>query len=445
MTPMRAASMAVVWAISSLAAAAPGDGRPMERITLQDGRQLRGIIEAEDDRWLHFRIVHEPPGRPAFLVIQPIERDQVRQVERLAGEARAELQRRTDALVGRASIEAARIEAVVLNEDTTDGRTRRTYVGKWFTLESTADVETTQRLVVRLEQAVAAYRQILPPRGEKKFSVQVLATLDEYQKALAPLGLSVSNPAVYLPQRNLVLAGSELARYQSDRAAIAVQHRALKAELRQLEERLPQRLAEIGKQLQEQNADRKAVRELLGRERRRFEEQIHRKQVEILRGDRENQRAFDRVASQLLARLSHEGFHAYVDTCVVAGRGGSLPPWLNEGLATMFEVGLLEAGAFRIDVPHRGAVKILAGDVAQGRLMPLNELLSLDQAAFLSDRGREAASQRNYAYAWSLAHYLAIEKNLLAGGQLEKAILGGGQAQPDLQADWHGFVRQLVR
>ena len=41
-----------------------------------------------------------------------------------------------------------------------------------------------------------------------------------------------------------------------------------------------------------------------------------------------------------------------------------MPPWLNEGLAVIFEGGLLEGNTLRVDAPNPVALKKLKADLA---------------------------------------------------------------------------------
>ena len=56
------------------------------------------------------------------------------------------------------------MEAVSLVPLEKEGNRYQHYAGKWFTLDSTADGRLTRRIIVRVEQIFAAYRQMLSPR-----------------------------------------------------------------------------------------------------------------------------------------------------------------------------------------------------------------------------------------------------------------------------------------
>ena len=62
------------------AEAKPADGTPpvgdwkLERITLDDGKVLQGLIESEGPSSIEFVEVRRPRGKPMFLVVRPIDR-----------------------------------------------------------------------------------------------------------------------------------------------------------------------------------------------------------------------------------------------------------------------------------------------------------------------------------------------------------------------------------
>ena len=63
-------------------------------------------------------------------------------------------------------------------------------------------------------------------------------------------------------------------------------------------------------------------------------------------------------------RLYHEAFHAYLRNNVYPRQKYDVPPWLNEGLAVIFEGGLLEGNTLRVDAPNPVALKKLKADMA---------------------------------------------------------------------------------
>lgn len=404
---------------------------PREWVELLDGRRYEGYIESEDDLWVHLVQIRRPPGRPMHLVIRPIEREAVAKVVRLDASRRAELRRRVEQFIQRSRIEAARMEAVRLDKKDGAGERRYHYDGKWFTLESHTDELFTRRIIVRLEQIFTAYRQILPPRttSEEPPRLVIFGTVEEYRSRLAEMGIHIDSPACFVPAENLVLAGSELARFAAQLVEVKARHGRLRSELERLEKQLASRLAEIAEQLRKRGAPREEISKLMRKERRKFEYQMEEIRRELERSDRENARKFDDLTQQMFARLYHEAFHAYLENHVFPSRTHDVPRWLNEGLAVMFAQGILESDTLRIDAPNGDALKRLQADLRGEGPLSLAALLRAGPRAFLADE----RANRYYSYSWGMAYYLAFEKRLLYDSALDRYVRPASSDAPPVR------------
>jgi hypothetical protein len=102
--------------------------------------------------------------------------------------------------------------------------------------------------------------------------------------------------------------------------------------------------------------------------------------------------------------LQHEAFHQFAYRAV----GERLPPWLNEGLAQVFEEALWTGNEFFLyEIPPR-RVRQLREDLQAGRLIDFSTLamLTAEQwSAPLSDDSAAAAAR--YNQAWAITHFLA--------------------------------------
>jgi len=403
----------------------------MERVELLDGRRYEGLIESEDEVWVNLIQIRRPNGRPMYLVIRPIHRSSIAAVVRLGPQQQAELRRRIEKFINRSRIEAGRMEAIRLGLLTRNRTHYYRYRGKWFTLESTVDEPTTRRVIVRIEQVFTAYRQILAPRVEsaRPLRLVVLGSIGQYQAYLARLGLQIQNPACFLQEENLVVAGSRLARFAAAVAKVQARHDQLRAELEQLEKQLRARLQEISRQLQKEGTSRSEIAAILRMEKRKFAEVINRKRKELNRCDRENARIFRLLTHQMFARLYHEAFHAYLENYVYPHKTHDVPLWLDEGLAMVFEGGLLESDTLRLDAPNSTALKQLKADLAGGQPLPLGEVLAADRQAFL----HTPTASRYYVYSWGLVYYLAFEKQLLVSPALDGYVRLSAKNTPPAQ------------
>lgn len=443
-------------------AKAPDDlGRwPTERVHLLSGRTYYGLVESQDDSWVYLTEIHQRPGHRIHLVIRPIERSSIAGVTRLEPEDRARLRQRIEQWVNRARIESGKMDAVRLRPVDRQGIRFQHYHGKWFDLDSSTNEQTTRRIVVRIEQMFTAYRQILPPRTEPRGRLRlvILDSREQYRAYLRRYGLKVDNPAVYAPKENLVVAGSEVARYLAELAKVNAEHDRVREELDQLESRLRAKLRELSKKLQAQGAKRSEIAPLLLKEKRDVEGRIKAKQVLLKRYDRENAEAFDKVTRQMFARLYHEAFHAYVENYVYPHAKYDVPPWLAEGLAMVFENGILESDTLRIDAPNAVALGRLKEEIRGGRATPLDQLLAAGPDKFLVAGGTSRAeSDRYYCYAWGLVYYLAFDKHVLGTAALDRFVApGAAKTPPDerlekltgeplrtLQAQWQRYILSL--
>jgi hypothetical protein len=399
---------------------------PREQIELANHARYSGLIESEDPDWLTLIRIETPPGRPMHLVIQPFDQRQVLSVTRLEADQRAALQRQIEDFRNRATIEAVRMEAIRLAASRGEGCKYRHYQSKWFMLDSTADEQDVRRVIVRAEQIFAAYRQIMPPRvsPSRPLRVVVLGSMNEYQAVLAQLGVKtkIQNPACFVEDHNTVVVGSDMIRLATVINQMHAQNAALRKDLRDLEDRLAERLRAVGDSLRKSGLSNSEVARELTKERSKFQQQRDKKNEQLRQSDVQIER-LKSSANQMFVRLYHESFHAYVRNWVFPRSRYDIPAWLDEGLAVLFEGGLLEGDTLRVDAPNAAALKKLKADMAGRNPLSLQELLSANQGNFLILAARPpAAVDRYYVNAWGLAYYLTFEKQLLNSPALEKYL-----------------------
>jgi len=396
---------------------------PFERIKLDNGRVYRGFIESDDGAWINLIQIVRRGGKPMYLVIRPFERESVAEVVRLDPARRARLKDLVEQFRNRSRIEAGRMEAVDLELVSREGRRRRHYRGEWFTLESTADEETTRRLIVRTEQIFTAYRQILPPRTKppQPPRLVIIGSMEEYRAHLKRLGIEIENRACFVLDKNLVLAGSEVARFGAQLAENRAYHQKLLEELAELQKQTATRLAELGRELKEQGLPRKDVSRLIRKEQIKIARMLEEKRTQIARCDHQNGRMFDDVTRQMFVRLYHEAFHAYLESYVYPHGRCDVPLWLNEGLAMVCEGGQLESDTLRIDAPNAVALKRLKADLNGEEPLGLEQILSAGQRQFSA----HGDAGRYYVYAWGLAHWLTFHNSLPDRSALDRYVRRG--------------------
>ena len=220
-----------------------------------------------------------------------------------------------------------------------------------------------------------------------------------------------------------------------------------------MQQRLPERLAEVGRKLKQDGTPRSETIKLLLIARRKFESRIEEQQKELLCCDRENKRVFEDATGQMFKWLYHEAFHAYLENYVFPSDAYDVPRWLNEGLAVVFEAGLLEGETLRVDAPNREALRLLQADLRSEQPLSLRQLLEADEAAFLV----VGSANRHYCYCWGLVYYLTYEKHLLGDAALSPFVrLSAADAAPperfeqlvgtsteEFEREWRKYVLEL--
>jgi len=419
--------------------AAPPIGHwDLERLTLRDHRELRGYIESEDPYWVHLVQIEQPRGRPMHLVIRPVKRDLVAEVERLEAGERAKLRERIEAFRNRATIEAARADAVEPALVTQGGRHFYRYRGKWFTLESDLEEDVIRRMTVRLEQVFTAYRQVLPPHRKptRPLQLKVFGSMQAYEAFLARAGVRVPGPACFVEEDNLVVAGSRMNLVAAQLAKMRTRQNQLQAQLDRLTAELPQRLKEASDNLRRQGVPPSQISKLARHETAQLQRRIEQIESDLKRCARNNAQAFDRFMADVLSRLDHEAFHAYLENYVYPHDRFDVPRWLNEGLAVTFERGQLESDTLRVDAPNSAALEELQKDLRGDRPLSLRALLTAPPQAF---RGNDA--NLHYAHSWGVAYYLTFERNLLTGPALDRYVQPAAAELPPVER-FEQFVGQ---
>jgi Protein of unknown function (DUF1570) len=397
-------------------AALAGADWPMERVTLTDGRTFQGLVQSESPSGIEFAEVRRPPGKPMFLVVRPIERKNIASWQRLSRADQDALRERLERHKRRTLVEGRRMEDLALAATSDDGRVLWNYRGDFFTLESTANEAMTRRLIVRLGQIFTAYRQFLPQRwsGGSRVEIRVYGSVEQYRAALAELGLEINNPAVYLADRNLILAGSEVNRFEAELAEVNRRHGEVRQRLDALVADAPARVKKLGDDLKASNVPAAERLRIVLAEQRKWTDKRRAVEHDIAALDRKNAARFNEVTGRMFTRLAHEAFHAYLETYVYPRQTYDVPRWLNEGLAQTFEAGLLEADSLRIDAPNLVALEKLRADLQGPAPLDLRELLTAGSETFLGvHEGDGKSVSRAYYYSWGLAYYLAFEGRVL--------------------------------
>ncbi len=451
----------VVWAQAKSPAGETDSAKwPLEEIKLKNGNTYLGLVESEEVGSVEFVEVRRAAGKPVNLVIRQIDRMDINSWQRLDPKERRVLSERVDRIKNRAVIEARRMKESYLVPIRRNGTFFWQYDGSWFSLESTADQDTTSRAIVRLEQVFTAYRQMLPPRlqSSKRLQVLLFGDSNQYRAHLRTLGLDITNPAVFAANLNLIVAGSDTERFRDELAKVRRQHNRVIDDLDEQIAAGPKRRKTLREQLKAGGFPEDQIQTVLLAEQKKWEALKADYQKKIKALDRINAARFNEVAGQMLVRLFHEAFHAYLENYNYPRGEFNVPRWLNEGLAQTFEGGMLEADSLRVDAPNARALVQLQNDLRGPAPLPLSEVLTSSAATFLADhRGGNTASARLYLYSWGLAHYLTFEQSILGSAKFEEYLAASnsdtdpverfeqlvGQPLSDFEKKWRAAMLAL--
>lgn len=415
---------------------------PTERLTHIGGAVFPGLVLAEDDAGVLFRVVRQQPGRPTVTLTSRFPRAEVKALEKLPEAERVKLRDRLAALDP--ANEQARRDAVSLDVADWPGSPviARRYRSDQFVLVSACPEGVTRQAAVRLEQLSAALVHLLPSRQPtaRPTTVFLSGTPAEYLQLLGQAGAGpLVNPAVYDPTAGRIVVGTDLADrvaklaqarrdHQTQRAAVD----AYEAEIRKLYQKSP---AELDRHLRTAVAQRLKLRD----------------------ADRVNDRRLELAVERALALLAHEGFHAYASTFLYPPTAGpGLPRWLDEGLAQVMETAVLEAGELRVG--HADPIRLeRVKNAITGKekpLMPVAELLTGGAEQFLARHAdRTATADRAYLTAWAMAMHLTFDRRLLNGTGFEVYRLAAndmaaferwvGRTLPEYERELAAYLKRL--
>jgi len=432
-----------------------------DELTLANGSKFQGLIIIETPHGVRFQSVSRPPGRPTVTLTSFFTKAEVAGLKRLNDADRATLKERLAELDPSGEGERIRMESLELvvaqwPGKSEDGkRPAKRYESDYFDLVSTGSEELTRRSAVRLEQIYTAFARFLPPTVTDGRPTRILLATDrdEYKALLGPLGEAfLLNPAVFDPDSNRVLCGSELKRLGTELQQARIHH---------------------GQELDVLDKYAESVRKLYKKpELDRYLEPVVRERKRVWAVDKANGVKFDLATGRFFAVLYHEAFHAYVGTFVYpplkpddvkAGKGtGELPRWLNEGLAQVFETAVVEAGELRADCPSRDRLNRvkdwLKGKAAPTTLVPLTDLLVAGKDAFLTSHSdQKSAADRAYLTSWALAYYLAFDRRVMGTAGFKNYLIAVnsdgdrrqafaklvGQELPAFEKGWHAYLLKL--
>ena len=100
--------------------------------------------------------------------------------------------------------------------------------------------------------------------------------------------------------------------------------------------------------------------------------------------------------------LQHEAFHQFAHTHIAR----NLPPWVNEGLAQVFEEGVWTGQGYSVgELPPR-RLRQLKSDLKDDRITPFAQFVTMDDRAWQDAFADKDRITTQYNQAWAMVHFL---------------------------------------
>ncbi len=418
----------------------------LESIELTDGRHLAGLVidpdplDASSD--VGFVQVVRPPGKPMYLIAWArVGADRIHSVERLPPAEHALLKERVQAFRDRGDIRGNAEAAIHLARKPSGATNAEAwcYEGEWFAVESTADPRLTRQSIVRLTQMFDALQALLPLRTSDAnpspppatLRVRLCGTASEYKALQSEIGIRVANPAFYVPSRRLLVAGSDMPAIIEQERIASEALAATEQRYSELDRTLDEGIRRLAADLDKQGVPVRQRSEIVTRTRLRWQREQSQARARIEAARRHNAVNVAVARQSFYGWLAHESWHAYADRRFVKSAGGSLPLWLDEGLAQVFETAVIEAGELRLDAADPNRLILLQELLHSGQSPPLAHVLCADQEQFLiGHSGAASTSRQVYLMSWGLAFHLALLDPLLSPAAIEALVAPTDRIEP---------------
>lgn len=101
-------------------------------------------------------------------------------------------------------------------------------------------------------------------------------------------------------------------------------------------------------------------------------------------------------------RVQHEAFHQFAASVI----RGSIPTWVNEGLAEYFGLAIFTGDGFTTGLVPPGRLVRLKAEIRLGRLKPFSQIMTLSNHDW-----NDNLTMENYDQAWSMIHFLVHADN----------------------------------
>ncbi len=421
----------------------------MEQVDLINGRTLEGLVLEETQTMVKMRLVSRKIGRPTLTSTEEFRRDEVRFIRHLPVGEREELSRKLKELdqqrdlflaslrmldapspqLTNRGIEGIRPTPVAWEDD--PNQTAWAFESHYFRLTTNLREPLAVLVTLQLEEVFRAISNLFPPRlPGKPTRIRIWSDQLGYLRAVGRGQASLDHPAVFDSLGNRILGGTELARLEGESIELRRHH---------------------AKQLGILNLREIEIQKAMGGKiPTDFAEMAVRARRELRDADQKNDHAIRQSRNQLLQILNHESIHAYLGNWVYDQQKQPLPRWLNEGLAQVYETGLIEAGELRADWPDSTRLAGVRQLIREGKFPALRHILADSPDHFLvrveggGDKPNRESSREAYLASWILTYHLTFGKKLLPGKKVDQYLESlakneGRKAAFDAFESWTGM------
>ena len=191
-------------------------------------------------------------------------------------------------------------------------------------------------------------------------------------------------------------------------------------------------LRDLAERLEHQGIPAAQRAEIVRRARARHQRERAEAADRIASARRGNVQQLDTVRKRFHERLAHEAWHAHAHRLAESvERNVTLPVWLDEGLAQVFETAVLEVGDLRLDAADPARLEPLRLLLASSQGPRLAEVLRSGSDAFLVGHGgKRGASEQAYLMAWGLAVHVAVLEPVLDRAALRRMVRPAAASDP---------------
>lgn len=400
-------------ASTSLASETSSTSPRFDVLVLKNGSRMEGVLVSESPAGIRFKVVLKRSSGPSQLLETEFTPEEIAHLERLSPSQRQEtitlLARWTSAVSRQLEKERAlRLSTLTDQDGKPAGHRTKT---RWFTITSDINEEFLRQLTVRLEDLLtaAAAPFAAAESAQPAIHIAIFRRWEDYAAWQRRRRLRVLNPALYDPQRKELAAACDVDELFQQ---LERERQRTKGTLAQLDD--------FDQKLRRHFAGGPPV-EVLGR--------LREQRWQMLTALTENEALLERQKAGFFVVLAHEAAHAFLDVAVLPHQTQTMPRWLNEGIAQLFENVVVEDGqAFwgRTDAERlRAAQQLLRRREWPG----LSDVLRDDPTRFkVGHVTQTLQADRHFLAAWALTHWLLVHRATPIAAVKRYAIVAGQEA-----------------